>query len=49
MHAAVCPNVVNLLYDPDRRIDVEWDKTADASPYSVRLRIRRETMRKRSR
>jgi GTP pyrophosphokinase len=25
--------------DPDRRIDVEWDKTADASPYSVRLRI----------
>jgi len=39
VHAAVCPNVVNLLYDPDRRIDVEWDKTADASPYSVRLRI----------
>jgi len=39
VHAAVCPNVVNLLYDPDRRIDVEWDKTTDASPYSVRLRI----------
>jgi GTP diphosphokinase / guanosine-3',5'-bis(diphosphate) 3'-diphosphatase len=39
VHAAVCPNVVNLLYDPERRIDVEWDKTADASPYSVRLRI----------
>ncbi len=39
VHAAVCPNVVNLLYDPERRIDVEWDKTADASPYTVRLRI----------
>jgi GTP pyrophosphokinase len=39
VHAAMCPNVVNLLYDPDRRIDVEWDKTADASPYTVRLRI----------
>ncbi len=26
VHSAACPNVVNLLYDPDRRIDVEWDK-----------------------
>ncbi len=26
VHAAKCPNVVNLLYDPERRIDVEWDK-----------------------
>jgi guanosine-3',5'-bis(diphosphate) 3'-pyrophosphohydrolase len=39
VHAATCPNVVNLLYDPERRIDVEWDKSADASPYTVRLRI----------
>jgi GTP pyrophosphokinase len=39
VHAAVCPNVVNLLYDPERRIDVEWDKTTDAAPYTVRLRI----------
>ena len=23
---ATCPNVINLLYDPERRIDVEWDK-----------------------
>jgi GTP diphosphokinase / guanosine-3',5'-bis(diphosphate) 3'-diphosphatase len=35
----VCPNVVNLLYDPERRIDVEWDKTTDAAPYTVHLRI----------
>ena len=39
VHAAVCPNVVNLLYDPERRIDVEWDKGTDISPYSVRLKI----------
>ena len=26
VHAATCTNVVNLLYDPDRRIEVEWDK-----------------------
>ena len=26
VHSATCPNVVNLLYDPDRRIEVEWDK-----------------------
>ena len=45
VHAAVCPNVVNLLYDPERRIDVEWDNTADASPYTVRLRINVEDRR----
>ena len=28
VHSATCPNVVNLLYDPERRIDVEWDKGA---------------------
>ena len=39
VHAATCPNVLNLLYDPERRIDVEWDKAADASPYTVRLRL----------
>jgi GTP pyrophosphokinase len=45
VHSAACPNVVNLLYDPDRRIDVEWDKTTDASPYTVRLRISVEDRR----
>ena len=39
MHSAACPNVVNLLYDPERRIDVEWDTAGDVSPYTVRLRI----------
>jgi GTP pyrophosphokinase len=39
VHSAMCSNVVNLLYDPDRRIDVEWDKGSDPSPYTVRLSI----------
>jgi len=40
VHSATCPNVVNLLYDPERRIDVEWDKVvaADAGArYTVEL------------
>jgi GTP diphosphokinase / guanosine-3',5'-bis(diphosphate) 3'-diphosphatase len=45
VHAATCPNIVNLLYDPERRIDVEWDRTTDASPYAVRLRISVEDRR----
>jgi GTP pyrophosphokinase len=39
VHSASCPNVVNLLFDPERRIDVEWDKSGDTLPYTVRLRI----------
>jgi GTP pyrophosphokinase len=42
VHSATCTNVVNLLYDPDRRIDVEWDKGADPLPYTVRLSIQVE-------
>jgi GTP pyrophosphokinase len=45
VHSANCPNVLNLLYDPERRIDVEWDKAADASPYTVRLKISVEDRR----
>ena len=37
VHSAACPNVVNLLYDPERRIDVEWDKGIEESRYTVRL------------
>jgi GTP pyrophosphokinase len=42
VHSAACPNVVNLLYDPERRIDVEWDKGTDVSSYTVRLTIQVE-------
>ena len=45
VHSAMCPNVVNLLYDPERRIDVEWDKSSDAAPYTVRLKISVEDRR----
>src|SRR5689334_22522281 len=42
VHSASCPNVINLLYDPERRIDVEWDKGTDVSSYTVRLTIQVE-------
>ncbi len=42
VHSAACPNVVNLLYDPQRRIDVEWDTGGDPAPYTVRLTMQVE-------
>jgi GTP diphosphokinase / guanosine-3',5'-bis(diphosphate) 3'-diphosphatase len=46
VHAASCPNVLNLLYHPERRIDVEWDKTPDtATRYTVRLTMQVEDRR----
>ena len=40
VHAVNCPNVVNLLYEPERRIEVEWaqDESA-ASSYPVKLTV----------
>ena len=41
VHTAGCPNV--LVFDPDRRIDVEWDSTGtDVAPYTVRLTMQVE-------
>jgi GTP pyrophosphokinase len=34
--------VVNLLFDPERRIDVEWDTGEDLAPYVVRLTMQVE-------
>ncbi len=42
VHSARCPNVINLHYDPERRIDVEWDTAVDASRYPVRLTMQVE-------
>jgi GTP pyrophosphokinase len=42
VHSATCSNVVNLMYDPQRRIDVEWDKGGDPAPYTVRLSMQVE-------
>jgi GTP pyrophosphokinase len=45
VHSANCPNVVNLQYAPERRIDVEWDKGSDIAPYTVRLTMEVEDRR----
>jgi GTP pyrophosphokinase len=42
VHAATCPNVLNLMFDPDRKIEVEWDGHADQAPYVVKLTMRVE-------
>jgi guanosine-3',5'-bis(diphosphate) 3'-pyrophosphohydrolase len=38
VHSKICPNVENLLYEPERRIPVEWAGEAHAT-FPVRLRI----------
>jgi guanosine-3',5'-bis(diphosphate) 3'-pyrophosphohydrolase len=43
VHSATCSNVTNLLYDPERRIDVEWEKSGEAAArYTVRLTMQVE-------
>jgi GTP pyrophosphokinase len=40
VHSKNCPNVQNLLYEPDRKIEVEWATTAPAAEaYAVPLTI----------
>src|SRR5271163_2920808 len=40
VHAINCPNVVNLLYEPERRIDVEWaHDEGTPSSYPVKLTV----------
>jgi GTP pyrophosphokinase len=38
VHSQTCPNVVNLMYDPERRIAVEWDAGGE-SAYEVRISV----------
>jgi len=40
VHAVNCPNVVNLMYEPERRIEVEWSRD-DETPasYPVKLTV----------
>jgi GTP pyrophosphokinase len=40
VHAINCPNVTNLLYEPERKIDVEWSQD-DGTPsaYPVKLTV----------
>jgi GTP diphosphokinase / guanosine-3',5'-bis(diphosphate) 3'-diphosphatase len=40
VHAVNCPNVLNLMYEPERRIDVEWAHDEGApSSYPVKLTV----------
>jgi GTP diphosphokinase / guanosine-3',5'-bis(diphosphate) 3'-diphosphatase len=40
VHAVNCPNVVNLMYEPERRIDVEWARDDDTpASYPVKLTV----------
>jgi GTP diphosphokinase / guanosine-3',5'-bis(diphosphate) 3'-diphosphatase len=39
VHAQSCANVTNLLYDPERRIAVEWERGRDVSAYDVRISV----------
>jgi guanosine-3',5'-bis(diphosphate) 3'-pyrophosphohydrolase len=40
VHAVNCPNVVNLMYEPERKIDVEWARDEDApAAYPVKLTV----------
>jgi GTP pyrophosphokinase len=45
VHSASCPNVVNLLYDPERRIEVEWERGTEEPRYVVRLSMQVEDRR----
>jgi GTP pyrophosphokinase len=42
VHSTTCSNVVNLMFDPERRIEVAWDGQADQAPYVVKLTMRVE-------
>jgi guanosine-3',5'-bis(diphosphate) 3'-pyrophosphohydrolase len=40
VHAISCPNVVNLMYEPERRIDVAWARDESTlSAYPVKLTV----------
>ncbi len=40
VHAVNCPNVTNLLYEPERRIDVEWARDESTpTAYPVKLTV----------
>src|SRR5437868_1673599 len=40
VHSISCPNVLNLMYEPERRIDVEWGKEEGApSAFLIKLTV----------
>lgn len=45
VHSATCPNVTNLFYDPERRIEVVWDVADGDTSFTVCLTIQVEDRR----
>ncbi len=41
VHSQSCPNVTGLMYDPGRRVAVEWEKGGEAA-YEVRIAVEME-------
>ena len=39
VHSKACPNVQNLMYEVERKIDVEWERSADDA-FPVRIVVR---------
>jgi len=41
VHSKNCPNVINLMYEPERRIDVQWTREREdgAAAYPVKLTL----------
>jgi GTP diphosphokinase / guanosine-3',5'-bis(diphosphate) 3'-diphosphatase len=37
VHSANCTNVQNLMYEVERRIDVEWARTAESNSFAVKV------------
>ena len=40
VHARSCPNVQNLLYESDRRINVEWSRAAEGAGQPLRYPVK---------
>ena len=38
VHSQSCPNVTGLMYDPERKVAVEWEKGGEAA-YEVRIAV----------
>jgi GTP pyrophosphokinase len=38
VHSVNCPNLLNLMYDPERRIEVEWERDAETQ-YQVTISV----------
>jgi guanosine-3',5'-bis(diphosphate) 3'-pyrophosphohydrolase len=44
VHSMDCPNVRNLLYNPEREIEVRWEKPAASDVYRVSLSLETENL-----